>query len=57
MVAIKDFEMPESCAYCDLNYCKGWNDYFCDVMQEAVDVHSDKRHKDCPLVEVEDATN
>ena len=54
MVAIKDFEMPYSCASCDLKYCKGWNEFHCEFTCEELDLHSNERHKDCPLVEVED---
>lgn len=55
MVAIKDFEMPRSCNQCKLYELGSYDgDLYCFLTGENVDDMMEHRHKDCPLVEVED---
>ena len=54
-VIIENFEMPEACAYCPLTY----DDCYCR-MNNKIDLWAmkdwkEKRHDDCPLVDITDA--
>lgn len=51
MIGIKDFGMPSCCNNCEMSSCKGWGNFYCDITLEEIDMDSDKRDKDCPLVE------
>lgn len=51
MVGIKDFGMPSCCGNCEMSSCKGWGNFYCDITLEEIDMDSDKRDADCPLVE------
>ena len=58
MVAIKDFEMPRHCNQC--NFCKlgTYDNYlYCYITGANVDDMIEHRHKDCPLVEIEDGND
>lgn len=51
MVAIKDFEMPKSCAECRLSFAD-----VCPITgkTQVVNVINDKMSSDCPLVEIKE---
>jgi len=48
MVAIKDMQMPENCAYCDL-----FGGVLCNITYSCNDFPYETKLDDCPLVEVE----
>jgi hypothetical protein len=55
MVAVKGMEMPKSCWHC--NFCYDNKGYYCAINNNflaysIVDIPSDERPSDCPLVEV-----
>jgi hypothetical protein len=55
MVAIREMEMPKSCWRC--NFCYDNKGYYCAINNNflaysIVDIPSDERPSDCPLVEV-----
>lgn len=52
MIGIKDMEMPKSCDICDFNTFG----QYCDFPRYGMDVNEyiESRHKDCPLIEIED---
>ena len=56
MVAIKDFEMPKNCAYCNMCFRSGA--YLCCVISdEEIPMeyyNQTTRPKDCPLVEIKE---
>lgn len=54
MVGIKDFGMPSNCSNCEMSSCKGWGHFYCDITLEEIDMDSDERDADCPLVEIKD---
>jgi len=54
MVAIKDFEMPKNCENCAMSSCRRLETFYCDITLKDVDIESDVRDADCPLLEVED---
>lgn len=57
MVAIKDFGMPSNCSTCDMciyDYDHEDSDYYCAITTRALDLRSDEREYDCPLVEIKE---
>ena len=58
MVAIKDFEMPESCNNCPMSIGTGFCEVSCSILDEVI--HLDcyeickKRMDNCPLVEIKE---
>ena len=54
MVAIKDFEMPKSCEDCVMSSSIRLKTFYCDITLQDVDIESDVRDIDCPLVEIEE---
>jgi len=55
MVAIKDIEMPEGCAWC---FACNYNDYYeshvCDITDKVVMWDEVERAESCPLVEIDE---
>lgn len=54
MVVIKDFGMPSCCGNCELSSCRRLGDFYCDITLEEVDMDSNKRDINCPLVEIKE---
>jgi hypothetical protein len=54
MVGIKYFEMPMSCESCEMCSCRGLGIFYCDITKQDVDIESDARDIDCPLVEIKE---
>lgn len=61
MIAIKGMNMPKSCAECPISYLSGWEVVYCHCILGVFGLNDidwmNERHKDCPLVEVEDEIN
>lgn len=58
MVAIKNFEMPKHCNQCKLCKLDLYDNYlYCYITNADVDDMMEHRHKDCPLMEVEDGND
>ena len=60
MVAIKDFEMPKSCADCKFGRITWMNKYRkCKITKNCYSLicTSDERPSDCPLVEIKEQTD
>ena len=54
MIAIKDFEMPESCRECEIKAIDSYGRDFCAITQTLFDYRIKIRPEDCPLVEIPD---
>lgn len=58
MIAIKGMTIPKSCADCPMSYLSGWEIIYCHCVLGVYGISdidwAHERHKDCPLVEVED---
>ena len=56
MVEIKGFAMPETCADCDFSALSNCGDVCSlkSIDEWAIDIFSDTRDKDCPLVEIDE---
>ena len=52
MVVIKNYNMPSCCAECDLTSSFNWQHY-CDVTLDFIDLDSDTRPDNCPLIEID----
>ena len=55
MIAIKGMEMPKNCANCLFNaYYENLGGYICEHLSKIIDKDErwEKRHDDCPLVEI-----
>ncbi len=57
MVVIKDFEMPKNCVDCAISSCRRLATFYCNITLQDVDIESDVRDADCPLVEVKNGNN
>ena len=55
MIAIKDMKMPKSCMDCPI-FSEDFVSIFCGITRMPLwDIDTNKeRHKDCPLIEVEE---
>jgi len=54
-VTIKDFEMPKNCVECAMSSCSRLATFYCVITAQNVDIESDVRDADCPLVEIKES--
>ena len=48
-----NFKMPSCCNECQLCSCQKIGLFYCDITTSYIDIDSDERDADCPLVEVD----
>lgn len=53
MIGIKDMAMPSCCAECNLTGSFNW-EHYCDITLDFIDLDSDTRPDNCPLVKIEE---